>query len=696
MIRPLLAALPVLLALASPAAAAPPGVEASLVAEVGGITPGAPFTVAIRMRMRPGWHVYWRNPGDSGLPPGMAWSLPPGFSAGPIAWPAPERIPVGAMMNFGYAGAIDLLVRVTPPAELPPGPVRLGGTLDYLACERECVPGSAALGLELPAGPAEAAPGTAEAFARARAALPAPAPWPVALGREGERALVTLAMPESEAAAVRSATFFPIPEGVIDHAAAQEFRPGPAGLVLALDRASPADPFPGSLPGVVVLRGADGTTRAYAVDPGSSTPAPAAPAPASAPFPPAVEAPSLLVATGLAFLGGLLLNLMPCVFPVLSIKVMGLVRQAGASPRAVRRHGLAYAAGVMTSFLALAGTLLALKDGGAGLGWGFQLQSPAFVAGLASLLLALALSLSGVFHLGGRLSGFGDGLARREGLAGSFFTGVLATVVAAPCTAPFMGTAVGFALTQAAAPALAVFLGLGAGLSAPFLLLTARPALLARLPRPGAWMETLRQALAFPVYATVAWLVWVLAAQVGADGLAPALAGLVLVGLGAWAWGKAGVSTAPAIRGLALAAGAGAAVLAVGLRPDPRADGTRRADPSAFTQARLDGLTGAGRPVLVDATAAWCITCKLNERTSLADARVRAALAERDVTLLVADWTNGDPEVTRLLERHGRAGVPLYLLYGTGPAPVILPQLLSPDTVLDALARIPTRPRPAA
>ena len=385
---------------------------------------------------------------------------------------------------------------------------------------------------------------------------------------------------------------------------------------------------------------------------------------------------------------------MPCVFPVLSIKVLGLLRHAGERPSRLRLHGLAYTAGVLASFLGLAALLIALKDGGAAIGWGFQLQSPLVVAGLAYLLFAMGLSLSGVVHVGGGLAGLGDGLARRAGLSGSFFTGVLATLVATPCTAPFMGSAVGFALTQSAAVALAVFASLGLGLALPFLVLTLWPPALRALPRPGAWMETLKQVLAFPVYATVAWLVWVLAQQVDPRGLLAALIGLVLVGFAAWAWERGrGASPGRSRIAQACAALAIVAVAALALTLPPA-----RAVPAAqavgdgiepFTQARLDALVKANRPVFIDLTAAWCITCAVNEATSLNTAAVRAAMAERGVTYLKGDWTNQNPEITRLLESHGRSGVPLYLLYtGTGE-PQVLPQILTEGTVLAALNAVP-------
>lgn len=685
-------------------------VRASLVTEPAAVAGAQPFTLAVRMQIKPGWHVYWRNPGDSGLPPEVTWTLPAGFNAGAIRWPAPERIPIATLMNYGYEGEVTLLVPVTPPPSLDPAsPVRIQAKLTYLVCETECVPGSADLGLTLPVGEPRPDPDKTDLFARARAALPAPALWPLGLSSQGDTLQLDFAATGLKPESIRNAAYFPYAETAIDNAAAQVMTVDGSGLHLTLARSSPTDAAPPSLPGVLTLdevteSGSRRLAFAYGDEP--VIPAAAAPSIPVEAIPTRtggsdLDALTLATAATFAFLGGLILNLMPCVFPVLSIKVLSLVRHAGESPARLRLHGLAYTAGVLASFLGLAAVLLALKGGGAAIGWGFQLQSPLVVAGLAYLLFAMGLSLSGVVEVGGRLAGVGDSLARRDGWAGSFFTGVLATLVATPCTAPFMGSAVGFALTQSTAVALAVFASLGLGLALPFLLLTLWPSALRALPRPGAWMEILKQVLAFPVYATVAWLVWVLAQQVDPQGLLAVLIGLVLVGFAAWAWER-GRGAAPGAARFAQVCAALAliavAALAITLPKD-------RAGPSAqaaadgiepFTQARLDALVTARKPAFVNMTAAWCITCAVNEATSLSTKAVRAAMAERGVTYLKGDWTNQNPEITRLLEKHGRSGVPLYLLYtGTGE-PQVLPQILTEGTVLQALETVPAAGRSAA
>jgi thiol:disulfide interchange protein/DsbC/DsbD-like thiol-disulfide interchange protein len=675
-------------------------VRASLIAEPVAVAGAQPFTLAVRMQVKPGWHVYWRNPGDSGLPPEVTWTLPAGFNAGAIRWPAPERIAIATLMNYGYEGEVTLLVPVTPPPSLDPAdPVQIQAKLTYLVCETECVPGSADLALTLPVGEPRPDADQTALFARARTALPAPAIWPVRLSSQGDTLQLDFAAAGLKPETIRGAAFFPYSETAIDNAAAQVMTLDESGLHLTLSRSNPAEPVLSALPGVLTIEEATGGTThrlafAYGDEPVPPVAADAPEAPAAPPVAPVFDALTLASAVGLAFLGGLILNLMPCVFPVLSIKVLGLVRHAGESAARVRLHGLAYTAGVLASFLGLAGLLLALKGGGATIGWGFQLQSPAVVAGLAYLLLAMGLSLSGVVYVGGRLAGLGDGLARRSGLSGSFFTGVLATLVATPCTAPFMGSAVGFALTQSAGVALAVFASLGLGLALPFLGLTLWPTALRALPRPGAWMETLKQVLAFPVYATVAWLIWVLAQQVGPQGLLAGLIGLVLVGFAAWAWehGRAATPRFGRIaQGLAVLTVLAVAALTLSLDRDRAAPAAQATADGIqpFTQARLDTLVNERRPVFVNMTAAWCITCAVNESTSLSTKAVRAAMTQRGVTYLKGDWTNQNPEITRLLEKHGRSGVPLYLLYtGTGE-PQVLPQILTEGTVLAALETVP-------
>ena len=678
------------------ARASPPAdqlVRAELIAEPQAIAPGQPFWVGVRLRLEPGWHVYWRNPGDSGEAPTITWHLPPGFTASSIAWPTPIRIPIAHLVNFGYEGETMLLARIAPTAELSDA-VDISADATWLVCERECIPGQANLWLSLPVargGTAPRDPVRERVFAAARSKLPRPSPWTARIALEPDRLTLAIDAKPLATAAVRAAYFFPNAETLVRHAAPQELSVVRDGLRLRLERSPLSTAAPAEAGGVLLVEEGEGTTPARRAFDLRDVTIEQARAPNQGAAPMAV-----LHAAALALLGGIILNLMPCVFPVLSIKVLGLIEQAGASRNQLRRHGLTYTAGVLVAFAALGAALIGMRAAGAEVGWGFQLQSRMAVVLFAYLLLAVGLNLSGVFHLGSSLQGLGHGWARHSGFSGSFFTGALAAVVATPCTAPFMATALGFAFTQPTAIALIVMLALGLGLALPYLGLTLAPQLIPRLPRPGAWMETLRQALAFPVYATTAWLLWVLAQQVSPAGLFAALAGLVLVGVAGWSFNRA--QSAPdwgrrGAQGALLAALVGIAVTVVGLERDR--SGSASGAPSAathhepFTQARLDELIATRRPVFVNLTAAWCITCLLNERTALASAAVEAAFAAKGISYLMGDWTRRNPEITQLLEKYGRGGVPLYLLYAGDGAPAVLPQILTSATVLAAVGRIP-------
>jgi thiol:disulfide interchange protein DsbD len=695
------APLPILVLLAilgwqAPArAAAPAGdlVKADLLAEPAAIAPGQTFWVGVRLRMKEHWHTYWRNSGDSGEATAITWQLPPGFTAGPIHWPTPHRIPVGPLANYGYDGETTLLTEITAPADLAAsGQVPINADVTWLVCEKECIPGEAHLSLTLPAvaagrTPPESNAETRARFEAARATIPQPSLWKASMQVVQDTLTLRVAASNLKPQAIRSAQFFPFSETLIRHAEPQTLAVSDAGLSLELVRSALTIGTPKDVRGVLVIDEAIGSgTARHAFELGDVAVATAAP----------IGSPAMILQAALfAVLGGLILNLMPCVFPVLSIKVLSLINHAGQSAGQLRRHGIVYTAGVLTTFLVLAGVLLALRAGGAEVGWGFQLQSPVTVAVLAYVLFAMGLSLSGVFHFGYSLQALGGNLAHRSGLSGSFFAGALAVAVATPCTAPFMGTALGFALTQPAAVSLVVFLALGLGLALPFLLLTLAPQLVGRLPRPGAWMETLKQALAFPIYATVAWLMWVLGQQVGPSGLFAALIGLVLVALAAWSlsiWQTSATWGRRVAAAVAVASMATTAVAVASLQRD-RVDTSATQTASAagiepFTQRRLDELRAENRPVFVNMTAAWCITCLVNERVALSTDAVKQAFAASNIAYLKGDWTNRNPEITRILDRHGRSGVPLYLLYvGTGE-PVVLPQILTAATVLQEIDRI--------
>ena len=683
----LVTALVVGTAQAALAAAGPPSplVHVELLSDGQSIAPGRTFWLGLRQQIPPGWHTYWVNPGDSGEPPRVEWALPAGFTAGEIHWPHPERIPVGPAMSYGYSNAVVLPIPVTAPADLPPGGrVILRGQASWVVCEKTCVPEEAPVELSLPVAATTPAPDPrgAPLIEAARRALPAPSPWPASFVATPERVTLSVAASGLTAERVSEVWFYPARWGVIDHAAPQASRTSAEGITLAVARGPLPDAVAGPIEGVlVVTERLDGRLARHALTLRAE--------PAAA----AGAAPALLAAMALALAGGLVLNLMPCVLPVLSVKALGLVRHAGSG---LRGHGVAYTAGVLVSFALVGGALILLRAAGQRLGWGFQLQSPLFVTLLAYVLFVMALSLSGVVVLGGRLAGAGRSLAGRPGHLGTFFTGALATVAATPCTAPFMGAAVGYALTQPWTSALLVFEALGLGLALPYLVLTLVPSWRRALPRPGPWMVQLERLLAFPLYASVAWLVWVVTQQTGPTGVAAALGGLVAIAFAAWLYqvsrsaGARGRRAAAGVA-LALALGAvGAAALDAGPAERGPASSVRDAGWEPFNSTRLAELRAAGTPVFVNVTAAWCITCLVNERVALRSSAVTEAFARKGVVTLKADWTRRDPVITGVLDRFGRSGVPLYLLYpaGEGGEPAVLPQILSERLVLDATEKI--------
>ena len=505
-------------------------VAARLVPEVGAVVPGGTLWVDLHLDIAPGWHTYWRNPGDSGLPTEIVWELPAGFNAGEVAWPAPERFVLGTIGNYGYKGSADLLVPITAPAKLNPGDtMHLAANASWLVCSEICIPGEAKLALDLPiaAAPPAGDPSAAALFAAVRDRLPQAAKFATRFAASGRELRLIVPAAALDGLDRPTAAFFPFDGNVVDAAAEPKEEKTGGGLALVLARTSgPTATLPERLGGVLALRDAGGAERAYSIS-----------APRSAALPIDTEpAVGWWGALALAVLGGIALNLMPCVFPILSLKLLGLAQSAHRAEQ--WRHGAAYAAGVILSFALLGGLLLALRAGGDAVGWGFQLQSPVVVGLLAYLLFAMGLSLSGVAEFGAALAGTGSRFADGAGLAGAFATGILATIVATPCTAPFMGAALGAALIAPAPVALATFVALGIGLALPFVLATAIPGLARRLPRPGAWMVWLKQLLAFPLYGTVAWLIWVLIQEVGPAGAFSALLGLVIVGFAVWIYGR--------------------------------------------------------------------------------------------------------------------------------------------------------------
>jgi thiol:disulfide interchange protein DsbD len=645
---------------------------ATLVTDTDAVAAGQKFRAALRLRMAPGWHTYWRNPGDAGVPPDLAFTLPAGMTASDILWPAPARQPEGDLMTYGYSGEVLLPVTLS-------GAGATGATIKlhaaWLVCSNICVPEEGDFALDLPPG-APSASAQAKLFALADAQTPRPSPWPAHLAPDG--ALVVSADGLTPAA-VRDAWFIPQDADAIAMTAPQPLALRDGMLTLRLKLVGKTRKAP--LTGVLAIADRSGQTSFYDIA-----------APDGPPLAADASAPDLPAVLGLALLGGLILNLMPCVFPVLAIKAVGLARLSAVDRRHARAHGLAYAAGVVLTFVSLGAALLALRAAGSAAGWGFQFQSPGFVAGMALLLFAVGLNLSGVYRIGGGMAGAGQSLAGRGGLIGSFCTGLLAVLVATPCTAPFMATAIAAGLAAAPSVTLAVFAMLGIGLALPYLLLTCVPGLSRLLPRPGGWMEVLRQALAFPMYGAAVWLLWVVSQEAGSQGVLAVGAGLLLVGFAAWLFGMIEDSGRSRLRrGGAVAvavAAVAAAVLLSGLDASARMTATRQADSGAetFSAEKLAALREAGKPVFVNMTAAWCVTCLVNERVALSPEAVRQAFAARGVTYLKGDWTRENPEITAFLHANARDGVPLYVMYPAGGRPAeVLPQILTEGMVLAAL-----------
>jgi len=685
-------------------------IEVELVSQEAGAAPGSTVYVALRQKIQPGWHTYWRNPGDAGDATRIVWTLPAGWTAGDIVWPTPEKSRVGPLLDFAYTGEVLLPVPISVPANAPVGSVvTLKAAAAFLVCEQVCVPEDAVVTLTLPvvAGVPGADPKWGDKVAETLAKAPKPAGLKAVFQLQGGVLKLAVTGAPLKGADMSGAFFYPYSGKVIEHPPEQAIERGPEGLTLSLTPGydfTQAEEKPTELSGVLALNDA-----AYEI---TATPG-TIPATAGGLGAPPAAAPALKdgvvkfdnnlglpLAVAFAFLGGLILNLMPCVFPILSMKAASLTAHAHDAGK-TRVQGLAFLAGVVVTFLVLAGLLIAVRAGGAAVGWGFQLQSPAVVAALALLMLLVALNMSGVFEVGASVQGVASG-ASGSGIGGSFLTGALAVLVAAPCTAPFMAGALGYALTQPPLLSLAVFLGLALGFAAPFVILAFAPALLARLPRPGPWMDVLKKGLAFPMYATAAWLAWVFSQQTGSIPLAVLLAASVLVAFAAWLYGLAqerriaGKGAAVPFVLAALSLVAAVALVAVGVRAAPAASAPATASAELSTgpglasepwsPEKVAALQAEGKVVMVDFTADWCVTCKVNEGTALKGQRLVDAFQANDAVLLRADWTKRDAVIAAALAEHGRAGVPLYLVYPKGGGqPVILPQLLTQGLVIEAI-----------
>jgi thiol:disulfide interchange protein/DsbC/DsbD-like thiol-disulfide interchange protein len=740
----------------------------SLIAETRDLEAGATIQAGLRVQLEPHWHVYWKNPGDAGLPIRMQWELPAGFKVDSLSWPTPKRIYVDPLMNYGYEDEVVLPFALSTPAQAGQGKLTLKAHAKWLVCNEICLPEEAHVSLEMQWLTAGAKPtpvhADREGLAKAHANLPLnEAPWPLQI--EVTSSEVKLSMTRSQAWGTKdSAYFYPESGDWMDHPAPEKQVFSGQTLTLGLKRLVPGGELPPRLRGVVATSGpvvpgkphktfeVDLPWPAATTNPGDSlkkdslqggaltspasdghaamTPATGKETPDDAALALAGKAPlpatpvpwyNLLVKLALAFAGGLILNLMPCVLPVLSLKIFDFVQRAGHARLKVFAHGLTFTAGVLLSFWLLAGLLLILRQGGEQLGWGYQLQSPSFLVLLCALFFFFSLNLFGVFEMGYFFTRLGQRTNQGpSGHLGSFLAGVTATVVATPCTAPFMGTAMGFAFTQSAGIALLIFTSVGLGMASPYLVLAGFPGLMRFLPKPGEWMEHLKQFMGFPLLATAIWLAWILGRQAGIDALIALLAVLLLAGISAWILGKwAALHQEKPVRMIAIAVSlvvflpafvlvllfveqsqararngdhlsTQATLAASGAPGSPTQYPIPGTAWESYNAARLDSLLKAGQPVFIDFTADWCLSCKVNEKVALENDAVEARFRQLGITLMKGDWTRSDAAITQALAAFGRQSVPLYVLYH-GPTPdkvKLLPELLTPDIVLKALEAV--------
>ncbi len=673
-----------------------PQVKAQLVASVNAVVPGSEIYVGVNQHIIPHWHTYWINPGDSGNATTISWTLPEGASASEIIWPAPSRFSMGPITNYAYANNVTLLSKISIPSTSTAGSsFTVRALVDWLVCEEECIPQQVELALSLPVvGNANETGDGNPLIAVALAQVPVASPWDITAQQSvidpetGQGKLqLHIGLSKDQRAQVQDIWFYPYDWGRIRQSDPQKQQNLTDAIQLEIPTGEAPAAIGESITGVLVIKEQQGITRGYEVN---------------------VRVKSLVTnqhgnefalgfwgALLFALIGGVILNLMPCVFPVLSIKALSLVSHSHYSALEIRRQGYVYTLGVLVSFAVLALLLILLKAGGNQIGWGFQFQSPLFVLLVAYLLFAVGLSLSGVFFIGGSVAGVGSSLTEKPGYSGSFFTGVLATVVATPCTAPFMAAALGYAVAQPPLKLLAIFLSLGFGLALPYLLLSCWPRLQRWLPKPGLWMERAKQLLAFPMYAAVIWLVWVLVQQSGVDAVIIALGGMLLIALGAWIYdstrtattGKRNIGNISALALVLLAVGLGGAQVS---SPANTAQKTTAVDTNweAYSDDRLQALLAEGKPVFLNFTASWCISCLVNERVALSTDTVKKQFEQQGIIYLKGDWTNKDPQITAFLKKFNRSGVPLYVFYPAGQAhnPKELPQILTPDLVVAAVS----------
>jgi thiol:disulfide interchange protein len=666
-------------------------VHATVLADTSAIVPGKPFAAGVLLRMAPGWHTYWKFSGDAGLPTEIKWNSPPDWKVGEIQWPIPlKTIDPGDIQTYGYQDEVMLIQEITPPAKIDGSPVKLSAQVDWLVCEKICIPGAATLTLEIPTS-SSAEPKNTDLFARNHRLLPqnfpnaqmATAAW----SRTGND--LQLKITSDQIANYQSIDFFPLPQGdktVVGHPSVESRKPNEITFKIPVET---PDKNLGSMAGLIVFAQHENGNDRQGWELGAARVAAVGHAPR----------PSRGLVTFLffGFVGGFILNLMPCVLPVISLKIFGFIQQAGESRAKIFRSGLAFVAGIFTWFVGLGLVLIAIKAAGHDITWASQFTNPYFVLLLSVIVLVFALNLFGVFEI--TLPQFvsrGMDSAPKIGNAGSFFQGVFATALATPCTAPFLGTAIGFAFTQSSAVILSMFVAVAAGMSAPYFLLSAQPAWLRFLPKPGPWMERVKQFMGFLLLATLLFLLYVLGAQRGLDGAIWASCFLLIVAVACWMKGAFVIPTAPATKRavvvlliLLLLLGSGVYFIGDKFQSSKIDLAQTAGDWQPFTAERLQSERDAGHAVFVDFTAAWCLTCKFNEKTVLENSDIRDAFQRHGIVKIKADWTNGDPAITKLLQQFGRPGVPLYVLYpGKSQEPIVFPELLTKSILLNKLETI--------
>ena len=693
-------------------------ISIQLVADQESVAPGSTFTLGVKFMPDPGWHLYWKNPGDSGLPPRFEWHTPTGVTIKPNLWPYPERITIGPLVNYGYGEVLLPFPATLSASALAHGALPFEVHVKWLVCKDECLPGEATLTLSIPISERAGEPSRYTGiFSDTYAAVPAPLSRVSIAVEEQQDQLVVALIPLEPRFFPQSMTFFPEDPRIIVNAATQTIKREGAALTIALKR------DPNRRGPVERIRGViyspqgwsqKGTPKAVSIDTraeelpnGTSKPLITVPY-KNAP----TETTGFWSALLLALLGGMLLNLMPCVFPVLSIKILGFIEHAKDDAKTIRLHGISFCLGVLVSFWVLAGLLLSLRAGGEQLGWGFQLQSPTFIVAMIFVFLGLALTFLSDIVLGHYIQSLAGGTRLSNSATGAFFNGVLATAVATPCTGPFMGSALAATLTLPPVLSLLVFTSLGLGMSLPYLALSFNPKLLKFLPRPGAWMELFKEFMAFPLFATVLWLVRVFARQMGMDPyglgvLMDVLWGTLLAGFGFWLFIGASALRSKIIRrtltAVTLLCFALGVMIAVPTRAEIDASRVRACDINGestpqpdrhgliwepYSERRVSELVASGRPVYLDFTAEWCITCQVNEARVFGSEEVRALIRKKNVALIKGDWTSSNPVITEALRGFGRNGVPLNVILLGDQKPIILPNLLTPGAVLEALGAL--------